>query len=103
MYIGSDFSPASPGESELYTLDFSNDLATNESINTAVWSLSAIEGVDADAAVRLAGAASVTIKTTSQRIAGLQAGVKYLMQASVATTFGNTKVLYSHVACRTPS
>jgi hypothetical protein len=38
-----------------------------------------------------------------QRIVGLRAGVKYMVQAIIEASLGNTISLWSHVLCRDPT
>jgi len=102
MFVGKDWDPSDPGENELYTLDFVNDLAANEAMTSATWTCAAVTGSDPSAASRISGPASVSGKTTSQRVTGLLAGVRYRLQAIATTTFGNTVSLYSHVTCQSP-
>lgn len=102
MYAGRDFDPADPGENEIYTFDFVNDLASNEALQSAVWTCAAVAGVDANAASCVIGTASVLATKTSQRISGLLPGVRYLLQAKGVTNLGNTVSLYSHANCANP-
>lgn len=102
MYVGRDFDPSDPGESEVYSLDFSRDLDANEALTAATWTCSVASGSDPSASSRISGSASVSGKTTSQRVTGLQPGVRYRLQAVATTTFGNTVSLWSHVTCASP-
>jgi hypothetical protein len=102
MYVGRDFDPSDPGENEVYSFDFTRDLADNEALTAATWSCTVAGGSDPSAASRISGSASVSGKTTSQRVTGLLAGVRYRLQAIATTTFGNTVSLFSHVTCQSP-
>lgn len=105
MYVGREFHPADPGESEDYTFDFVKDLAEGETIVGATWTCSVAddsEEEDADAADHVAIPASYDGTRTTQHISGLVAGVKYLLQAVVETSAGNTVSLWSHVTCMEP-
>lgn len=103
MYVGSDYSPSDNPESEVYELDFVNDLATGDSISSAVWvcaNASDSQVQDATPSARIIAGPFVTSATkTSVRVSGLQTGVKYTLQANVTTTFGNNLTLFSHVPC----
>jgi hypothetical protein len=103
MYVGQDFDPSDVGEDELYTFDFVNDVACGETIVTATWSCAAVDGQDPDAASRVVGPASWLGTETTQRVAGMLAGVRYRLLASAFTTFGNTKHLWSHVTSGNPN
>lgn len=102
MYVGRDFSPSDPSESEVYSFDFSRDLGANETISTAVWSIAVVVGTDANAANRLSGAPVNSGQITSQRVAGLLAGVVYQLRARVTTSAGNIVSLWSNVRTLTP-
>lgn len=102
MYVGRDFDVADSGESEVYTLDFVNDLAASDSLATVTWSLSVNQGTDPSPNSHLSGSAVIAGTQTLQRISGLLPGVNYKVEAVVTTTLGNTVSLWSHVRCQTP-
>jgi hypothetical protein len=102
MYVGRDFSPADVGESAEYTFDFVRDLAVGETITGATWVCWAESGSDPDAAARLIGAPSFSGTRTTQRVAGLLAGVKYGLQAIVTTSANNVVSLFSYVRGQNP-
>lgn len=101
-FTGSDFDPMDAGESGMLGFDFVNDLASGETISNATWTCEAVEGTDAQAATRLVGSPQNTGTLTKQRVAGLVAGVRYLLQATVTTSAGNTLSLWSRVLCVNP-
>ena len=76
MYVGRDFDPTDPGENEIFSFDFVNDLDSNESLQSATWTCAAVTGSDPAAASRISGSASAAGTQTSQRIAGLLPGVR---------------------------
>lgn len=102
MYAGTDYQPADPEESEMYTFNFSNDLGESETITGATWSIKIVDGEDAAFASRLISSPENDNTKTSQRVAGLLPGVQYMLQAVVTTSDGNTLSLWSHVQCDTP-
>jgi hypothetical protein len=102
MYVGSDFDPSDTAEDEIYTLDFVNDLVTGETIASASWSCAVITGTDPSPASRVSGSASKSGSQTSQRFNGFIPGVSYQLIATVVTSLGNTKKLWSHVQARNP-
>lgn len=100
MWVGSDFSPADPLESEIFAFDFRKDLSSDEVVVSALFSLTIIDGTDSSAATRLVGPATVSGTLARQRVAGLLAGNTYRLEALVVTNQGNTKTLWARVACR---
>lgn len=106
MYVGRDFHEMDPGEQELLTLDFTNDLGADETVASAVWTCAVQVGspvADASASSRIIGSASVSGKTTTQKVGNLVAGANYLIKAVVTTNLGNLVSLWSHIICREPS
>lgn len=102
--MGRDFSPVETIETQIYGLDFVNDLDANETLIGAVWSLTVIQGVDPLASTRLSGLPALVTPTgttrqtaTQQRISGLLANVTYTAQAIVTTSLSNTKSLWTHI------
>lgn len=91
-------------ESEVFGLDFVNDLEVDETLISSVWTLAVVAGVDASPNDHLTGPSKVvtpdggTLQTaTIQRIGGLLPGVTYRTRAVVITSQGNTKSLWSHI------
>lgn len=106
MYVGKDFFPSDVGESEDYSFDFVKDLAADETIVSSTWSCTVAEdseGTDADASDHVSVPATFDGTITTQHVSGLVAGVKYVLQAVVETSAGNTVSLWSHVLCREPA
>ena len=99
MYCGRDFSPADNSDSELYALDFVNDLPAGDSIIGGALTLTVYRGTDADPSSRLAGGFSVDGTKVIQRIRNLTAGVIYTLQIVVTTQQGNSISLFSHIPC----
>lgn len=105
MYVGRDFDASDPEENEPYSFDFQNDVPPGETITSAVWTCEVADdsaGDDEQAATRLSGAPTNSGVITTHSVAGLQAGVKYLLQAVVTTNEGNVVSLWSHVLGRDP-
>lgn len=104
MYCGRDFSPQERTESEVFGLDFVNDLEPNEILTTSIWTIAVVAGVDINANDRLEGPPKVVAPTGSslntssiQRIGGLLPGTTYRVKAVAITSDGNTKTLWSHI------
>ena len=104
VFIGRDFSPQQNGESEVIGLDFSNDLDAGETVMSSVWTLQVTAGIDLNPNIHLEGPSmpvtpigSVLQTGTVQRIGGLLPGVTYATIATVITSLGNTRMLFSHI------
>lgn len=101
-----NFSDAFPGESEVYSLDFIDELGEGETIDGSTWSLAVVSGTDADVATRLDGAPGLADNeagdqtVATQRLTNLQPGVRYRVQAFATTTNNNTVDLHSFVWCK---
>ena len=102
MYVGRDYDPSDTGEIEIYTLDFVNDLVNGETIASAVWTCTPIIGIDSNATSCVFGAATFSGTQTSQPFKNFVSGVYYQLLATVGTSLGNTKKLWSHVPARSP-
>jgi hypothetical protein len=104
MYAGRDFSPQETQESEPIGLDFVNDLDDGEFLMSSVWDMAAVSGLDLTPELRLEGP-SIVIEpegsndktATVQRVGNLVPGVTYRVRATVITTYGNTRSLWSHI------
>jgi|SRR5215472_5241499 len=104
MYVGRDFSPQDKDESEVLGLDFVNDVDQDEVLMASSWSIFVVAGVDANPAQHLQGPSvevvpkDGSVKTgTIQRFGGALSGVTYKVKASVITTRGNVRSLWSHI------
>ena len=86
------FDPKDPSASDVFALDFADDMATGETLSTATFAIAVLDGTDADVADMLSGAASVVGTEARQRIIAGVAGVTYDVRAVVTTSAGNTKV-----------
>ena len=101
-YVGRDFSPdATPGESEVYGFDFVNDLAVADSVDSATWAVTVVEGTDAaSSASHVSGSTAILGSVVTQRIINLLPGVRYAIACTAVTAYGNTIILFSHVNCQ---
>ncbi len=104
MYLGMDFSPQEFDESEVFGMDFVNDLDDEEQLINATWTIAVAQGQDPNPKVHLEGPPAVTIplgsnlKTaTIQRIGGLWPNVTYVVSAFVVTDRGNSRNLWTHI------
>jgi hypothetical protein len=106
MYVGRDFDPSDTGENERYSFDFVNDLQSGDTIQSVTWDCtvsvrSALD--DPNAPLCISEPAVYTGTRTTQRVSGMQAGVVYVLTASVTSTMGDTVSLWSHVECKVPA
>ncbi len=100
MYVGRDFDPANSTESEVYSLDFVNDLASGETLSSvSSVGLTVFQGTDASPSSHLSGSSSISGTVVSQRLATLTSGVTYTLSFNVLTSQSNTITLFSRVAC----
>lgn len=80
-----------PGATEPFSLDFSNDLASGDTITgTPTWTFETAEGLTTGALTKSAQSNSTTVATI--RIAGGVDGASYYVVCTVATTNGDTYV-----------
>ena len=101
-YLGRDFDPIVPGESEIFTIDFVNDLPEDDEINTVTFAIAVVTGTDASASTRLIGSPTILDTTVLHRVGDCVANVVYRLTATVTTTHSNTLKLYSHINCVSP-
>lgn len=88
-----NFTPKRFNEVEVFTVDFSLLLASGETISSAAWSITVVQGADANAATMIQGAASISGSKVSQKISGGVPGARYAPTCTVQTSNGQTLVL----------
>lgn len=86
------FDPKDPSESRAFVLDFADDLAAGETVTAATFTVTVLEGTDANPSAMLSGAAVASGTTAAQRLVGGLAGVVYKVRAVVTTSASNTLV-----------
>lgn len=79
-------------ESELFTFDFTQVLAANETILTAVCTVIVMNGVDPTPSSILQSTAIIVNKTASQRVVAGLAEVTYRLEMTITTSLSNTYV-----------
>lgn len=101
MYLGSDMSPADPGESNGYTLDWINDIPDGQTIvSIDSVSLTVRDGTDPDPSSHLIGPAILIPDTQGyQVIRGLLAGNVYTLQMMGVTSGGLQVSIWTHIPC----
>lgn len=100
MYVGSDYSPSDNPESEIYGLDFVNDLPSGDSITSATWTCLVANDsqvTDPSPSSRIVGGATITGTVVEGRFSAFVTGCKYVLKATIGTAQGNTLINYSHV------
>src|SRR5258708_34728892 len=108
MYPGRDFDDIESSETDVFSFDFKRLLASGETIIGATWTCGVASdstATDASPASRLLGSPftdPTTPTITSQRCGNFLAGVRYLLEAAIPTSNGNTKAMHAHVTCRAP-
>ena len=106
MYCGRDFDLMDAGyESDVFTLDFVNDLNAGESISTVVFSIAVMQGIDPTPIARLSGSPSISTTRVSQAVdvRAAPSGVLYRLQATIATNQRAAISLWSHFWSRSPA
>jgi hypothetical protein len=107
MYVGQDYDDIEPGETDVFSLDFTSALVSGQTIAESTWTCnvantSAGAAPDPSPSSRVSGAAAIVQSgtMTSQVITGMFDGNKYILQATVTTSDGRVLQRYSHVMCR---
>jgi hypothetical protein len=85
------FSPKTPAGEEFFTLNFVRELAPNETILSAEWTVAVMQGVDANPSAMLSGSPVIVGTKVSQKLIGGVDGVQYCLTC-VATTTGPQKI-----------
>jgi hypothetical protein len=99
MKLPAEFSDSYPAESAVYTIDFVNDLAVGDSIQSAIWQILSISTADPNPQSHAIGGPSIVGTEVQQTCAGLLTGVLYTMRALVITAQANKVSLFAHVRC----
>jgi hypothetical protein len=109
-----DFTPAQAGETDLFGIDFIEDLSIfggGEQLLSAVFTIGVVSGVDATPSTHLAAAPYVAINPNTmtglatlavQKLSGLLAGVEYWLEAAAVTTQGRTLELWARIPPEDP-
>ena len=80
-------------ESVIETFDFTNQLTSAETIDTAVTTATVYSGTDASPSSIISGAASISGKTVTQMITAGTLGVVYLLTCTITTSLDQTLTL----------
>lgn len=102
MYCGQDWDPLDASETDVFSLDFRNDVNPGEVVVTASWSIGVSYGNDPSPSSRLVGNPGVSGTITSMTVSTAQPGVIYWLAALATTTRGRQIELWGHVPCVVP-
>ena len=114
MYAGRDFSNIQDGESDVFSLEFTRELANGRTISAPVFTciVTATDAgavIDSDPGSCIIGVANITTEINpvdgslrtfaNQQVGNMILGNKYAIEATVTTSDGCTLKRYSHVYC----
>ncbi len=90
-----NFTKKRAGETEIFSVDFVNNLAAGEAIETAEWSITVKTGTDPAASSMIQGTATIEENGTivSQVLTGGVAGVTYSPICTITTSLSQTIIL----------
>lgn len=88
-----NFSPKRTIETEIFTVDYVNDLATGETIISATWTATVADGVDATPNAIIQGGATISGTRVSQKLTAGLPGVRYAPICTATTSLGQVIVL----------
>jgi hypothetical protein len=88
-----NFSPKRAIETEIFTVDYVNNLAAGETILSAVWTSTVAAGADASPNATIQGAASISGTKVSTKITAGLPGVRYAPICTAQTSLGQVLVL----------
>ena len=104
MYCGHDWDPLDVAETDVFSLDFVNDLKPAEVITAAAFSIGVSFGNDPTPTARLVSVAGITGTVVSQTVAHPPApGITYWLAALVTTTTGRQLELWAHFSSVAPN
>lgn len=86
------FSAKVPAEDEYFGFDFTQRLATGETISSASFAIAIAVGADAGVGSMLSGSAVIDVAIVKQLVVDGVAGVTYRLTATVVTSAGQTLV-----------
>jgi hypothetical protein len=110
VHVGKNFDPIEPGETDVFSFDFTFELSDGETITGTSWTCALSKGSDALPASRLSGAAQVTNPVingsertcSSQLVSDMQNENTYLLEATVETSTGRVLKRCAYVRCIDP-
>jgi hypothetical protein len=101
LYTGGqsmNFSPKRATETEIFAVDFAPLLAVGETIQSAVWTSTVVDGIDPTPNATISGVATISGTKVSNKIAAGIPGVRYAPICTAQTSLGQMLVLpeYGH-------
>jgi hypothetical protein len=104
MYCGQDWDPLDTAETDVFSLDFINDLNPGEGITAATFSITVTFGNDPSPSNMLIGPAGISGTIVSQTVSQPPApGVVYCLSALVTTTRKRQLELWGHFPTVVPT
>lgn len=88
-----DFTPKRVSETEIFTVDYTGNLADGETIVSATWSSSARNAADPSPNSMISGSASISGSQVSIKLTGGIAWVTYYPICAAVTSLGQTLIL----------
>jgi hypothetical protein len=88
-----NFTPKRSTETEIFTVDFAPLLAVSETIASAVWTSTVVDGIDPSPNTTIQGIASISGTKVSGKITAGVPGVRYAPICTAQTSLGQTLVL----------
>jgi hypothetical protein len=96
MYCGQDWDPLDVAETDVFSLNFINDLNVGETILSVSFSIGVTCGNDPSPASRLMGSPGILGTIVSQTVAHPVEGVTYWLAALATTSAGRQIELWAH-------
>jgi hypothetical protein len=105
MYCGQDFDVIQPNEVDDFTIDFVNDLKSNEltlAARARLYVARASIGADPNPMAHIVSAVNITGTMATVKLGNKMIdGVLYGLEIQVQTDFNNNIALWSHIPCQT--
>jgi hypothetical protein len=104
MYCGQDWDPLDIAETDIFSLNFINDLNVGEIITSVTFTIGVTYGNDQTPSARLIGGPGISGTIVSQTVSQPPApGITYWLAAQVKTTNGRTLELWGHFPSVAPT
>jgi hypothetical protein len=88
-----NFTPKRATETEVFTVDFAPLLAVGETIASAVWTSTVVDGIDPTPNATISGVSTISGTNVSNKITAGIPGVRYAPICTAQTSMGQTLVL----------
>lgn len=87
-----ELAPKRQGETKFYTFDFTNSMASAETVSTQVCTAEVYSGTDASPSSIVSGSATASGKVISQKFTAGVFGVIYYITCTITTSLGQTLI-----------